>query len=72
MHHLWVTSHGSLQVSQLIIQKYVKLTKVKIEALIIFIVSYSQKTYQLLKVLKLFYDFLRIWNPSWPDIPDLP
>lgn len=46
--------------------------KIKIETLIIFIASNSQKTYQLLKVLKLFYDFLKIWNPSWPDIPDLP
>lgn len=52
--------------------KIIKIIKVKIETLIVFIASNSQKTYQLLKVLKLFYDFLKIWNPSWPDIPDLP
>ena len=52
--------------------KIIKIIKVKIETLILFVVSNSQKTYQLLNVLKLFYDFLKIWNPSWPDIPDLP
>jgi len=34
--------------------------------------NHSQEIYQLLKSAKLIYDFLKLWNPHWPDLPELP
>ena len=34
--------------------------------------KHSQEFYRLLKSAKLIYDFLKLWNPHWPDLPDLP
>ena len=34
--------------------------------------NHSQEIYRLLKSAKLIYDFLKLWNPHWPDLPDLP
>ena len=34
--------------------------------------NHSQKIYRLLKSSKLIYDFLKLWNPHWPDLPELP
>ena len=34
--------------------------------------NHSQEIYYLLKSSKLIYDFLKLWNPHWPDLPDLP